>query len=322
MSILTTARLLLKKYSTGDDPHPTRAEFNLMIDALENNSALFSEGFTDARPLAGKRGRFFWDKTVLRMFYDNGTLWYDLNPNGGGGAGAKVIPGATAVEGSSARSARADHTHTIDLATALIDGAMAKADKAKLDSSSSLATAQALAQRDGSGRLAVGTPSLSGHAATKAYVDGLVDGLDERMVETAYTAYTPVWTGFSGLGSSPVTAGEWSIIAPGTVRVSAYLEHHAGSGIGGAMTRLFFSLPFPVAATPIIQSGTGVHALDSGAGPHRRMIVEVGGGAVSADMWAWPEGTDQYQTLAGAGYAWGPYVQLHVDLIYKAVMPV
>jgi hypothetical protein len=174
MAIIETLRLALKKYTSGGDPHPTRAEFNTMIDALENNVGMFSQGITSARPAAGKIGREYWDTEANRKYYDDGTAWRDLNPNGGGGAGAKVTPGINGIEGVSARSARADHTHRIDLVTGSAHGAMSAADKAKLDTATSAATGNALVQRDANARVSVNTPTSATHATTKAYVDGLI----------------------------------------------------------------------------------------------------------------------------------------------------
>jgi hypothetical protein len=173
MTVSNTLRFLLKKYSSGGDPHPTREEHNAMIDAVENNAVMGAQGITDARPAAGKGLRFFWDETVKRMWFDDGSNWNDLNPNGGGGAGTTIAPGVAAVEGSSVRAARADHTHLLPLATASAHGAMAASDKAKLDGAASSATPSTLAVRDASGRLSVGTPTDPAHATTKAYTDGL-----------------------------------------------------------------------------------------------------------------------------------------------------
>jgi hypothetical protein len=174
MAITPTLRFLLKQYGSGGDPHPNRAEFNAMIDSLENNAAMFSQGITGARPAAGKRGRFYWDETVDRLYYDNGTAWKDANPNGGGGAGLALAIGGAGSEGVSSRAARADHTHPLPLATGAAPGAMSAADKAKLDAGTDAATASALARRDVSGRISVGTPTAAGHATTKSYVDGLI----------------------------------------------------------------------------------------------------------------------------------------------------
>jgi hypothetical protein len=174
MAIIETLRLALKKYTSGGDPHPTRAEFNTMIDALENNVGMFSQGITSARPAAGKIGREYWDTEANRKYYDDGTAWRDQNPNGGGGAGTKVTPGINGVEGVSTRSARADHTHRIDLATGAAPGAMSHTDKLMLDAATSAASGNALAKRDANGRVSVNTPTTDFHATTKAYVDGLI----------------------------------------------------------------------------------------------------------------------------------------------------
>lgn len=181
MTVIDTARFLLKKYTSGGDPHPTRDEHNAMIDTIENNAAMYSQGITAGRPAAGKIGRFFFDTTtgVKRLWWDDGGNWNDLNPNGGGGGGAKVTPGVDGVEGVSVRSARADHTHRLDLATGAAAGAMSATDKALLDTSTSAATANALAKRDAAGRLSASTPVDPGHVVTKAYADGqLVQSAD------------------------------------------------------------------------------------------------------------------------------------------------
>jgi hypothetical protein len=190
MTVSQTLRFMLKKYSSGGDPHPNRAEFNTMIDSIENNAAMYSQGITAARPTAGKRGRWYWDETAQRAYYDDGTTWRDTNPNGGGGAGAPVVPGAAAVEGIAARSARADHTHALPLATAAVDGAMPKADKSKLDAATDAATASTVMRRDSSGRASVGTPTLTGHATTKGYVDGQITAIGNAAADYADGAIT------------------------------------------------------------------------------------------------------------------------------------
>ena len=174
MTVIETARFLLKKYTSGGDPHPTRAEHNAMIDVIENNAAMYSQGITAARPAAGKPGREYWDTEAKRKYYDDGTAWQDQNPNGGGGAGAKVTPNVNGIEGVSLRAARADHTHRLDLATSAAHGAMSSTDKQLLDGASYTATGNSLVRRDGNGRIAVSTPVNAAEAATKAYVDGLI----------------------------------------------------------------------------------------------------------------------------------------------------
>jgi hypothetical protein len=354
MSISTTLRMMLKKYSSGADPHPSREEFNLMIDALENNAAMFSEGATGARPLAGKRGRFFWDTTVFRMSYDNGTAWYDLNPNGGGGIGAKVVPAVAATEGTSARSARADHTHTMDLATALIDGAMAKADKAKLDAATEAATAGTLAKRDTSGRMAVGVPNAASHATTKAYVDAadntrrivctsatrptgadrvagltviyetdtkreaLWDGTRWQVMSQPHTLYNPEWRGFPNLGSGYTSGGSYAVIGPRMVRANMFLRAGAGAVLGTG--RLAVSLPFPASGYPQ-QFGIGSHLESGPAGLLRALFCATGGGGDAVELWAWPNHeffTSVMRTIGDAGYTFGQNVEIHMNITYES----
>lgn len=197
MTVSSTLRFLLKKYSSGGDPHPSRIEFNAMIDTVENNAAMFSQGPTGSRPTAGKVGRWYWDETVARMYYDDGTAWKDQNPNGGGGAGTAVVPNVGAVEGTSARAARADHTHSLAMATTLAPGAMSAAHKALLDTATANATNDALMKRDSSGRASVGTPTASVHAATKGYVDGQITSVGSAAADYTDAAITaaPVATG-------------------------------------------------------------------------------------------------------------------------------
>jgi hypothetical protein len=204
MATSLTPRYQLKKYSSGGDPHPSRVEFNAMIDTLENNAAMFSQGPTGSRPAAGKRGREYWDETAKRKYYDDGASWQDTNPNGGGGAGTPIDPGAAAVEGVSSRAARADHTHKLALSTATVDGAMSAADKAKLDAATTLATADAIARRDVNGRISVATPSTPGHATTKAYVDGQITALGDQAADYADSAVA------AAPAATPSAAGKMS----------------------------------------------------------------------------------------------------------------
>lgn len=358
MAITPTLRFLLKQYGSGGDPHPNRAEFNAMIDSLENNAAMFSQGITGARPAAGKRGRFYYDETVDRLYYDNGAAWKDANPNGGGGAGRALAIGAAGIEGTSARAARADHTHPLPLATAADPGAMSASDKAKLDGSTSAATADAIARRDASGRIAVGTPTAGGHATTKTYVDGriqetadYIDGISTvctsttrpakapglRIFETdtkrvmftdgtkwyidysPYAPYTPTWIGFQNLGLNYISEGEWAWIGPETVRMSARLV--AGSGGLMGTGRLYFSLPVPVASTAFVQNGSGVFAFGGIQNPHRAIITETGSGANACEMWNGPGSNGFYSTLGSSGWPFGQGTEIHVALTYKAEQP-
>ncbi|QGZ17126.1 minor tail protein [Arthrobacter phage DrYang] len=171
MAVSTTPRFGVEKYSAGTDPHPGRTKYNERMDAFEALAAIATQGTTAARPAAGKGRAFYWDTQVDRLYFDNGTTWKEVTTNGGGGPGAAISPGAAAAEGTSSRSARADHTHSLPLATAAVDGAMAKADKAKLDAASAAATANTIVMLDASGRAKVANPSASTDIANKSYVD-------------------------------------------------------------------------------------------------------------------------------------------------------
>ncbi|WBF78992.1 minor tail protein [Arthrobacter phage Bolt007] len=174
MAITTTPRFGAKKYGAGTDPHPTRTEHNALIDLIETQAAMFDDGTTAERPLPGKAGRFYRDKQAGRTYLDDGTDWTDLATNGGGGAGATVVVGAAGSEGVSTRSARADHSHPLSLATPSAHGGMSSGDKTKLDAATAVATPSTLVYRDASGRIAVGIPAAAGDATTKSYVDTAV----------------------------------------------------------------------------------------------------------------------------------------------------
>ena len=171
MTISTTPRFGFKQYSAGTDPHPNRDEFNALVGLIESNAALFSQDVTASRPAAGKTGRYFWDKTVSRLYYDDGTSWNEVTTNGGGGAAKPVTPNVAGTEGTSARSARADHTHNLPLATASADGAMPATDKALINTASAVATPGSLMKLDGAGRSQVAGPSAAADIANKSYVD-------------------------------------------------------------------------------------------------------------------------------------------------------
>ena len=172
----TTKRLGLKKYSEGSDPHPNRTEFNVQIDKLEELTTLWGQGQTAARPTAGLGGRLYWDEQTGRMYWDNGVLWREVTSVGGGGAGAALAIDGNGVEGVSDRTARADHTHPLPLATGSVPGAMSAADKALINAATDAAVFNAIAKRDAAGRLKVGAPVANADAVTKGYADGLFGG--------------------------------------------------------------------------------------------------------------------------------------------------
>jgi len=177
MAIEIDPRTGLKTYSAGTDPHPTRIDHKAERDLLAAIMAMAEQGPTGDRPTSGKWGRFYWDTTVNRLYFDDGTQWMEVTTNGGGGAGRTILVAGGATEGSSDRSARADHVHSIPLATAFAHGAMASTDKAALDGAASNGAANQIVKNDSSGRHSVTTPTAASHASNKGYVDA---GINSR----------------------------------------------------------------------------------------------------------------------------------------------
>lgn len=130
-----------------------------------------------ARPAPSEGLRFWVDETTKRLSVNLGSEWVGI-AEVGAVAPATVVVAGTSEEGSSVRSARADHVHSLPLATTSAHGAMSAADKAKLDGATSSPTAETLAQRDSDGQFQVmGPPKNVNYAANKAYVDS---GLSQK----------------------------------------------------------------------------------------------------------------------------------------------
>lgn len=176
MAVVNTVRAGLKTYTAGTDPHPSRTDHNAERTLLDSIMALADQGLLSARPAAGTGRKFYWttDAGAQRLYWDDGTTWQEVSTNGGGGAGGAIVPGAAGVEGTATRSARADHTHPLALATASVNGGMAATDKAKLDNAVSAATASRLVQRDAAGRAQFADPAAAADVATKNYVDTIL----------------------------------------------------------------------------------------------------------------------------------------------------
>jgi len=313
MTVSQTLRFLLKKYSSGADPHPSRTEFNAMIDAIENNAAMSAQGATGARPAAGKRGRWYWDETAARMFYDDGTAWKDQNTNGGGGAGREIVPGAAAAEGISAKAARADHTHLLKLATGDDDGALSAEDKALLDTATTAAAPDSLMLRDENGRTLVTTPTAAGHAANRGYVDGEI----EKIATRPYEDYSPFWDGFSDKGGDGYSSqGEYAIVGPDLVRVDVKFKAGSGASLGSNSIR--FSLPFD-AAGRIHQVGDGLFLSTGPDGSARKLEVIIKPGSNMATLWAIPADGTTLRTPGGAGFPFSSASEIHATLTYQTV---
>ena len=183
MAITNSPRLGIERWSHGTDRHPPRAVWDAQQAILDDLVAIDRQYATLAdRPAAGVRGTYCWVEENGVLYRDDGAQWRPI-VQFGGGAGAAVVAGGSGAEGTSARTARADHSHPLPLATASAHGAMRKEDKALLDGATSAATASTLAQRDSAGGAAFSAvtasaaPSTAAHLTRRDYVDGLVGGV-------------------------------------------------------------------------------------------------------------------------------------------------
>ncbi|MGP4995562.1 hypothetical protein [Glutamicibacter ardleyensis] len=160
----------LKKYSAGTDPIPGRAGHNLMIDRINQIPGL-GIGPLSSRPAPSAGLRFWVEESTRRLSVNTGTEWAGIAEIGGV-APANVSVGGNPVEGLSARSARADHSHVLPLASSIESGAMSAADKQKLDRSAITLIPNSLVLRDDANQFNVGTPTTQYHPTPKGYVDG------------------------------------------------------------------------------------------------------------------------------------------------------
>lgn len=175
MAVTNTPRFSLPQWSAGTDPYPGRVGFNEIHQLLENQAAVvYPSGAIANRPRSGTFGRFYLatdQGSGGRLYYDGGSGWIEINTNGGGGAGMPVVIGGVGAEGSSDRSARADHTHALPMATTTTHGALASQHYEMLATATPSIVANTLARRGGTGQLSVAGPSHPDHAVNKRYVD-------------------------------------------------------------------------------------------------------------------------------------------------------
>lgn len=176
MAKIVGTRLGLITYSDPQDTRPGRLEYNAERVLLEQNVVIGGQGTNGARPTAGRGKAAYWntDRNVLQ--WDDGKGWQDVSTVGGGGVPQTIRTAGTGAEGTNVRGARADHTHVLPLATASANGAMAAADKERLDSATRTSTPNTLMLRDENGRAQAVSPSTSADIATKGYVDATIGG--------------------------------------------------------------------------------------------------------------------------------------------------
>lgn len=176
MAVTQTPRFALPQWSSGTDSYPGRTGFNEILALLETKAAIaFPSGLLTNRPTGGTFGRFYLatdQGTDGRLYYDGGSGWIELNTNGGGGPGQPILIGGTASEGISNRSARADHTHVLPLATAANHGALSAQHYDMLDKATANVVDNAIVRRTSAGHIYL-PPTGFGpwDAVTREYVD-------------------------------------------------------------------------------------------------------------------------------------------------------
>lgn len=163
MSIGATTRLGLTTWSSGDDPFG-RAQFQNDNLALEDIVAAFRSGSTTERNAAtgSKYTESFWyDTTLSVLYYYDGTTWVSLDSKAQELDAYSLVPGtASTPQGTSARIARADHKHSVPVASAT-----------SISGSNGAGSASSFARSDHDhaiGSNVVGATQIAGEAVGKA----------------------------------------------------------------------------------------------------------------------------------------------------------
>lgn len=174
MAVTKTPRFQLPQWSQGSDPRPGRVDTNTIHQLIETQAAkVYPSGTYANRPGTNIFGAFYLatDQGVGgRLYYNSGTEWIALNTVGGGGPGKPIVINGAAVEGTSLLAARADHTHTIPLATKDRAGAMASQWAELCEDATASPTPNTVAVRDSGGRLTARPPVSAQHVATMDWV--------------------------------------------------------------------------------------------------------------------------------------------------------
>ncbi|WP_020393475.1 hypothetical protein [Kribbella catacumbae] len=167
MAVSTTPRLGINRWSAGTDAWPARGGWDTQQQKLDDLTAIDQQGTIALRPVAGVRGRYYFTTDTRKLYRDDGVQWNEIGPNGG------VVPtaltfGGAAAEGTSARSARADHKHALP---AHDDAAHAGVQL------SALAAPTAPVNMGGQKLTGLGAPTVGDDAATRQFAVDQVAGL-------------------------------------------------------------------------------------------------------------------------------------------------
>jgi len=106
-------RLGLSQWSADADTYPGRTGWNTELSTINQNAAKWGQGLMSARPVAAYSGFYYFATDTQRLWYDNGSVWTEISPVGGGGTPQQIDIADTGSEGSSRIGARADHQHAL-----------------------------------------------------------------------------------------------------------------------------------------------------------------------------------------------------------------
>ena len=242
MAITQTNKLGLPLYSAGTDPHPGRVDHNTIMQAINDNAMGVKQGLHASRPGAGVAGRTYFSTDRSTFSYDTGTNWADYTPIGGvapsgvrAGATGPVLSGAGGTEGTSARLARADHTHALPLATDDLPGLLHADMYYLLARMTDAATPSTVVRRDAAARISVGTPTSAVHAATKAYADLVASNASNLTTGTVAVERLPLATASAAGVMSATDKAKLDGASATTVNGSLVLRTGAGNIYGNAL---------------------------------------------------------------------------------------
>lgn len=120
-------------------------------------------------PSTPSEGQIYYDSVAKSLFFFNGTTWESVMQ------GSDDINDIIQTAPINVSITNGVATISISAATTSSAGSMSASDKTKLDDATASNTASKLVIRDANGRSQFSDPASAQDAATKSYVDGLVD---------------------------------------------------------------------------------------------------------------------------------------------------
>lgn len=191
-----------------------KQNFKVDID-LEQNAILQAkvqnEGTAPTGPVIGQ---IYFDTGIDKMgVYTNSGWLYFLGSSSGGGSG--YVDAITAAQSAIHITMAGDTAQiTITNATVTKDGFMSAGDKKKIDNATDANDVGTLVERDGSGIISVSQITITGipvnptDAATKSYVDNLVQGLKTKLPARAISTSDISLTGAQTIDGISLVVGD------------------------------------------------------------------------------------------------------------------